>query len=35
MTSVEELTADLDELKSFRESAKRDNTKRILDREIK
>ena len=35
MASVEELTADLDELKALFDTVKRDNTKRILEREIK
>ena len=35
MASVEELTADLEELKALLNTVKRDNTKRIIDREIK
>ena len=35
MASVEELTADLEELKALLDTVKRDNTKRIIDREIK
>ena len=35
MSNITELSADLNELKNLRQTAVRQNTQRILDREIK